>query len=103
MCKINGHSLFTYLAQPWNSTKLLRSKQEANNRAQQQQLDALTEQYNTQEASIKNQDLIQTTAKSVTTKKDTKRDLSSLRVPLNTANTGASIGGASGLGLNLGG
>lgn len=101
MCKINGHSLFTYIAQPWNTKKLQESKKNERelNQARQEAVEAL----NNSNDAVKETELNQSTAKSVQTKKATKRDLSSLKVPLATSQTGASIGGASGLGLNLGG
>lgn len=30
MCKINGHSIFTYAAQPWNASKLYTSEKRAS-------------------------------------------------------------------------
>ena len=98
MCKINGHSIFTYLFQPWNAGKIATSKKNEKKIMQAQQ------QVDEANAAVKNEELQQDTA--TTTKKDSnkRQDLSSLRIPLNTSNTGASISGDSTkLGLNLGG
>ena len=98
MCKINGHSIFTYMFQPWNAGKIAASKQNEKKRAQ------AARQVEEANAEVKNEELQQDTA--TTTKKDTnkRQDLSSLRIPLNTSNSGASISGDSRrLGLNLGG
>ena len=98
MCKINGHSIFTYMFQPWNIGKIAASKQNEKKRVQ------AVRQVEEANAEVKNEELQQDTA--TTTKKDTnkRQDLSSLRIPLNTSNSGASISGDSTrLGLNLGG
>ena len=98
MCTINGHSIFTYLFQPWNAKKIATSKQNEKKIIQAQQ------QVDEANAAVKNEELQQDTA--TTTKKDSnkRQDLSSLRIPLNTSNTGASVSGDSTkLGLNLGG
>lgn len=104
MCKINGHSFFTYLAQPWNAKKIRHSKQvEAKNDAiiaAQQQAKADIEENHSDGDEIAE---TATTAK-INNKKKKNQTLSSLRVPLETSNVGASVGsGSNGLGLNLGG
>lgn len=101
MCKINGHSIFSYIAQPWNGKRLASSKKREQEITKAQQEVAIAQE--TRDKATSESELNQSTAKSVQTKKATKRDLSSLKVPLATSQTGASIGGASGLGLNLGG
>lgn len=99
MCKINGHSIFTYMFQPWKAGKIAASKQ--NEKKIQQARNQATQEIN---ANVKNEELQQDTA--TTTKQDNKKrqDLSSLRIPLNTSTSGASVSGDSTrLGLNLGG
>lgn len=96
MCKINGHNLFTYLAQPWNTKALASSNERAKREA--------TAKQQAEETKLANSDGDEN-AKTATTaqvNKPTKNQtLSSLRVQGN--NVGASVGGISPLGLNLGG
>lgn len=105
MCKINGHSLFTYLFKPaWEAPKTFNSKkkeQQADNaiKAAQQQVKADIEQNHSKGDEISE---TASTAK-VNNKIKKNQTLSSLRVPLETSNVGASVGGNTGLGLNLGG
>lgn len=99
MCKINGHSLFTYIAQPHNSGSLLSSKKRANAVAKAQA--------EAEELKAKNSDGDEnaTTATTATMANKPKKNqtLSSLRVPLANS-VGASLGSnTSALGLNLGG
>ena len=95
MCKINGHSLFTYLVQPQNAKKLYSSHERAKREAAAKQ--------QAEETKLANSDGDEN-AKTATTaqvNKPTKNQtLSSLRVQGNTV--GASVG-TSPVGLNLGG
>jgi hypothetical protein len=99
MCKINGHSIFSYLTQPWNAQKLYTSN--ARNKAVQKAQTEATENI----AKNSDGDEISETASTakMNTKKKKDRTLSSLRVPLESNNVGASVGSGSSLGLNLGG
>lgn len=102
MCKINGHSLFTYLVQPHNSGKLLASKKtsaienKANSIAEEAAATKLKNSKGDEMADTA------TTAK-INNKQKKNQTLSSLRVPLESSNVGASVGGSNSLGLNLGG
>lgn len=98
MCKINGHSLFTYLAQPtWNAPKLFNSKKRA---AEVQKANE-----NAKETIAKNSDGDEISATASTAKVNNKKNqtLNSLRVPMESSDIGASVGSSSALGLNLGG
>ena len=95
MCKINGHSIFSYLTQPWNAQKLYTSN--ARNKAVQKAQTEATENI------AKNSDGDEISETASTAKKKKDRTLSSLRVPLESNNVGASVGSGSSLGLNLGG
>lgn len=97
MCKINGHSIFTYTTQPWKAQQLYTSNKRASEVSQAQKNAAETLAQNTdgdENATTA------TTAKIRNPKKN--QTLSSLRVPTETA-IGASLGGNTSLGLNLGG
>lgn len=99
MCKINGHSIFSYITQPWNSSKLYTSRQRANEVA------AAQAKANEEIANSSTGDEISesaTTAK-INNKNKKNRTLNSLRVPLEQNDVGASIDSSSSLGLNLGG
>lgn len=99
MCKINGHSIFSYIAQPWNASKLYTSNQRAS-AVQKSQTDAAeTIAKNTDGDEVSN---TASTAK-INNKLKKKQSLSSLRVPLESSNVGASVGSSTALGLNLGG
>ncbi len=96
MCKINGHSIFSYMFQPaWNWKKLATSKKNGAGSA------------GNHTNTIENMNVsdTETTEKtgSLSSKKTKKQDLSSLKVPLNTSSTGATIGNQTSVGLNLGG
>lgn len=99
MCKINGHSIFSYIAQPWNSTKLYTSNARAKE-VSKAQTDAA-------ETIAKNSDGDEMSDTASTAKMNNKnkknQNLSSLRVPLESNSIGASVGSSSSLGLNLGG
>lgn len=99
MCKINGHNLFTYLAQPHNSKKLYTSKERAKKVAQAEAQAAETIAKNSDGDEVST---TATTAK-IGNKQKKNQTLSSLRVPLQGNGVGASVGGGSALGLNLGG
>ena len=102
MCKINGHSLFTYIAQPHNSGKLLESKKVAAQKAKANEQLKKAEEV---KAANSQGDEISATASTATIagKKKKNQTLSSLRVPLEASTVGASLGNTSALGLNLGG
>lgn len=99
MCKINGHSIFSYIAQPWNSSKLYTS-----NARQQEVAKAQANAAETIANNSKGDEVSDTasTAK-MNNKNKNNRTLSSLRVPLESGNVGASVGSSNSLGLNLGG
>ena len=100
MCKINGHSLFTYIAQPHNAKKLYSSEKRARK---------IEETKAAAQADIeKNHSDGDENAKSATTaqvnKQKKNQSLNSLRVPLQSSSVGASVGSSgTPLGLNLGG
>ena len=99
MCKINGHSIFSYLTQPWNTTKLYTSNKRAKEVA------AAQEAANREVESTSQGD---ETASTVSTAKINNKNrknqtISSLRVPLESGSIGASVNSSSSLGLNLGG
>jgi hypothetical protein len=99
MCKINGHSLFTYLVQPHNAKKLYSSHERAKREAAAKQ--------QAEETKLANSDGDEN-AKTATTaqvnKQKKNQSLNSLRVPLESSNVGASVGSSgTPLGLNLGG
>lgn len=99
MCKINGHSIFSYIAQPWNASKLYTSNQRAS-AVQKAQTDAAeTIAKNTEGEEVST---TASTAK-INNKLKKNQSLSSLRVPLESSNVGASVGSSTALGLNLGG
>lgn len=97
MCKINGHSLFSYIAQPWNNKKLYTSKERASKVKQAQAEAAQT----ISENSVG--DEVSKTANVAQVNKGKKnQSLSSLRNQ-QSSSVGASLGGSQSLGLNLGG
>lgn len=100
MCKINGHSIFSYIAQPWNTSKLYTSNQRAKEVAAAQAKAAETIENNTT-----GDEVSESASTAKMNNKDRKtRNLSSLRVPLESQSIGASVGsGSTSLGLNLGG
>jgi hypothetical protein len=95
MCKVNGHSWFTYMAQPWNARKLRNSKKRAA------QLAAEREKAEALENQVTNEELATESATSVKANTDNKNDIGSLRVPLNTQKTGLNKNDTI-IGLNLG-
>lgn len=99
MCKINGHSIFSYITQPWNSSKLYTSHQRANEVA------AAQAKADEKIANSSTGDEISETASTakINNKNRKSRTLNSLRVPLEKGEVGASVGSGSSLGLNLGG
>lgn len=97
MCKVNGHSIFTYLVQPWNSKKLYTSKERAARVKQAQEEAAKTIADNTD-----GDEVSKTASVAQVNKPKKNQSLSSLRVPLENS-VGASLGGTQALGLNLGG
>ena len=102
MCKINGHSLFTYIAQPHNSGKLLESKKVAAQKAKANE--QLKKAQEVKAANSQGDELASTaTTATINGKKKKTQTLSSLKVPLETSTIGASLGGSNSLGLNLGG
>lgn len=97
MCKINGHSLFTYLVQPHNAKKLYSSEERADRirKAQEEAAKTIAENSDGDEVS-------KTASVAQVNKVKKNQSLSSLRVPLENS-VGASLGGSQALGLNLGG
>ena len=95
MCKINGHSLFTYIAQPWNNKKLYTSKERGDRLRQAQ------EEANKTIADNSDGDEMAKTATVAQQKKNKNQTLSSLRVE--GSKVGASVGSGTPVGLNLGG
>lgn len=95
MCKINGHSIFTYLVQPQNAKKLASSeKREAKiKEAQEEANKAINESSEGDE--------LAKTANVAQQKKHKNQTLSSLRVE--SSKVGASVGAGTPVGLNLGG
>lgn len=95
MCKINGHSLFTYLVQPHNAKKLYSSERRADNIKKTQEEAEKTIAENTEG------DEMAKTANVAQQKKHKNQTLSSLRVE--SSKVGASVGAGTPVGLNLGG
>lgn len=95
MCKINGHSIFTYVAQPWNSKKLYTSKEREDKIRQAQ------EEANKTIAENSEGDETAKTASVAQQRKNKNQTLSSLRVE--SSKVGASVGAGTPVGLNLGG
>lgn len=95
MCKINGHSLFTYLAQPHNAKKLYSSKERADRIKKAQDEANKTIAENTEG------DEMAKTANVAQQKKNKNQTLSSLRIE--SSKVGASVGAGTPVGLNLGG
>lgn len=95
MCKINGHSIFTYLVQPQNAKKLYSSERRADNIKKTQEEAEKTIAENT------DGDENAKTANVAQMKKNKNQTLSSLRVE--QSKIGASVGAGTPVGLNLGG
>lgn len=103
MCKINGHSIFTYLFKPaWKAPETFNSKkreQAVDNAVKQAEVAAKADI----EKNHSEGDEVSKTATVAQVNKGKKNQtLSSLRVPLENS-VGASLGGSQVLGLNLGG
>ena len=98
MCKINGHSLFTYLVQPHNASKLYTSERRASTlqKAKEEAAETIANNSDGEEISS-----TASTAK-INNKQKKNQTLSSLRVPMESS-IGASVGSSTALGLNLGG
>ena len=99
MCKINGHSIFSYMVQPWNQRKLYTSNARAKEVSKAQAEAAETIAKNSDGDEISD---TASTAK-MNNKNKKNQTLSSLRVPLESSNIGASVSSGAALGLNLGG
>lgn len=99
MCKINGHSLFTYIAQPHNAKKLYSSKE------REQKIATAKQQAEETKLANSDGDEVSKTATTAQVNKQKKnQSLNSLRVPLQSSSVGASVGSSgTPLGLNLGG
>ena len=95
MCKINGHSIFTYLVQPQNSKKLYTSHERDN------KMKAAQEEANKAIQDSVEGDEVAKTASVAQQKKNKNQTLSSLRVE--SSKVGASVGAGTPVGLNLGG
>ena len=97
MCKINGHNLFTYAFQPvWNWKKLYSSKE------RDAKLSAAKKKAANKMLENSKGNEVSKTASIAQVHTPKNQSLSSLRVPLEQ-NVGTSLGGASSVGLNLGG
>lgn len=97
MCKINGHNIFTYLAQPWNTKSLASSDKRQRALAQ-----AADEAAKNVDASVEGDEISESAKTAQINKTKKNQSLSSLRTPVETG-VGASINGATTVGLNLGG
>lgn len=101
MCNINGHSIFTYLFQPWNASALYTSH------ARQKQVnEALAREAKAKEeanSKIKGDKIAKTVATAQINKRTNSQNLSTLRIPLETSKVGANTNTSSTVGLNLGG
>jgi hypothetical protein len=95
MCKINGHSIFTYLVQPQNAKKLYTSHERDN------KMKAAQEEANKAIQDSVEGDETAKTANVAQQKKNKNQTLSSLRVE--SSKVGASVGAGTPVGLNLGG
>lgn len=95
MCKINGHSIFTYLVQPQNAKKLYTSHERDN------KMKAAQEEANKAVQDSVEGDETAKTASVAQQKKNKNQTLSSLRVE--SSKVGASVGAGTPVGLNLGG
>jgi hypothetical protein len=95
MCKINGHSLFSYLVQPHNAKKLYTSH-ERDSKMKAAQAEAEKAIQDSVEG-----DEVAKTASVAQQKKNKNQTLSSLRV--DSSKVGASVGAGTPVGLNLGG
>ena len=100
MCKINGHSIFTYMAQPWKMGTLYtdNARRKETNAALARQAEA----EKAANAAIEGDDLSQTAKTAQINKTKKNQSLSSLRTPLEAKDIGASVNSSS-VGLNLGG
>lgn len=88
MCKINGHSIFSYMFQPVTNWKKL-NKSNKTTKKEEVLSDPVT-----------NKDIMQDTASGVDNLKTEKTPITALRVPLNTQGTGSNTGNKQ-VGLNL--
>lgn len=95
MCKINGHSIFTYLVQPQNAKKLYSSEERADRVKKAKEEAEKTIAENTEG------DEMAKTANVAQQKKKKNQTLSSLRIE--SSKVGASVGAGTPVGLNLGG
>lgn len=98
MCKINGHSIFSYLTQPWNAQKLYTSNARANAIEK-----AHTDATEIISKNSEGQEVADTASTAKINNKKNNHNLSSLRVPLESNGVGASVASGTTLGLNLGG
>lgn len=105
MCKVNGQSIFKWMfATPlavWDENKRQRNKLKQRGYAagvadSQEEINALKEK----QAKDAQSQQLQDTAKNAQTNKPENKDITSLRVPLNTQGTGSNSGTRQ-LGLNL--
>lgn len=98
MCKVNGHSVFTWLVNPYNMIKSDMERR-ADKRAKKAiaEYDALQAEKAAKEAKSQT---IQDTAASLDNTKNEKTPITALRVPLNTQGTGTNTGNKQ-VGLNL--
>lgn len=94
MCKINGHSIFTYMFQPWNASKLYNSNARAKETAAAQAEKEEAER----KAAIGETD--EETATVAKTNESKNKEITSLRVPLKTQGVGSNVS-QDRVGLNL--
>ena len=98
MCKINGHSLFSYMFQPaWNWKKLASSKERDKKTAE-----AVANASEAKQNASEGDEVSKTASVAQVNKGKKNQSLSSLRNQ-QSSSVGASLGGSQALGLNLGG
>ena len=95
MCKINGHSIFTYTTQPWKAQQLYTSNQ------RNKEVAKAVEEANKTIAENTEGEEVSKTATVAQRKQQKNQTLSSLRVE--PSKVGASVGAGTPVGLNLGG
>lgn len=98
MCKINGQSIFKWMF----ATPLAVVDEFKRQKDKKKNTDVGSTSEEIKNTNVSDSETTEKTG-TLTSKKTNKQDLSKLRIPLNTSNTGASVGTPSSIGLNLGG
>ena len=103
MCKINGQSIFKWMfATPFAIADEVKYQKNKDNK--RKIAEANTEAASTIAKNSNGDEISETaTTAKINAKPKKNQSLSSLRVPLETSNVGASVGDNTNLGLNLGG